>query len=417
MAEGLTQLVHRVLEHRYPHHPSFGGKVTPGKLAEVRRLVERLLEQPDHRLPINAAERKILRHFGDALGITHTTEQAVVLNDDVFKQLEQQRQQAGLEVPAVADVRGYTDPRGHLGLPVEVADLLVWLYCLWSGRALSRAGRPVELERAGRLDDDLELFRPELPSETEWATALERAGKLFGITFAGRHLSARNLSKLCANLAEAAGKHRAAPDVPGVLERRLTELDAAAGADRLTTAASAAALVAALEGSDDAARIRRLAAFPAETSIAAVKHSLATGAGVLAALRSDARWLNFETVRHLVAEPRTAARAQQVLDDLASALSADEVNKPLEQELAELTRRAGELIASQRAATRRPEGETRGWTPWHTESIEVEGSSGFREKLLELAAALEREIEAKNPAGELRLEVSASVLRREPDEG
>ena len=413
LAEGLTQLVHRVLEHRYPHHPSFGARVTPGKLAEVRRLVERLLEEPDHRLPINAAERKVLRHFGDALGITHTSEPAVVLNEDVFKQLEQQRQQAGLVVPTVADVRGYADPRGHLGLPAEVTDLLVWLYCLWSGRALSRAGRAVEPDRQGRLDEDLELFRPELPSETEWATALERAGELFGITFAGRHLSARNLSKLCARLADAAAEHRMAADIPRALERRLKQLDRAAGADRLTTAASAAGLIAALQGSDGAARVRRLAAFPAETSLVAVKHSLGVTSAVLAALRSEARWLNFETVRGLTAKPGFADRARQILDDLATALTEDEINKPLAQELAELTRRAGELIASQR----RPADKTRVWSTRHTASVQVDGGSGYREKLLELAAALEREIEARKPTGELRLELSASVSRRQPDEG
>ncbi len=137
----------------------------------------------------------------------------------------------------------------------------------------------------------------------------------------------------------------------------------------------------------------------------------------MGALRSEARWLNFETVRGLTAKERTAARAQEILDDLAAALAADEVNRPLEKELARLTARAGELISSQQSR----EGRTtsvrrRGWTPWHTDMTRVDGASGYAEKLAELAAKLERQIEEGKPTGDLRLEVSATVYRREPGE-
>ena len=98
---------------------------------------------------------------------------------------------------------------------------------------------------------------------------------------------------------------------------------------------------------------------------------------------------------------------RQILDDLAAALVADEVNQPLVPALDDLTRRAGELIADQ---------QPKGWTTWHSASIQVDGSEGYVEKLRELAEALEREVHDRGAEGELRLEVSATIFHREPGE-
>ena len=55
-------------------------------------------------------------------------------------------------------------------------------------------GKSYTLPRPGQLPDDVELLRPELPTQAEWTEALNRAGELFGVAIGGRSLGARNLS-------------------------------------------------------------------------------------------------------------------------------------------------------------------------------------------------------------------------------
>jgi len=114
--DGLEQLAERLLEHRYPHHPRFGAAVTAGKLERALRLVERMLEAPDRRLAISRDEHKDLRDFALPLGLTQLGESAAVLGESRLREVEQQRQRAGVETPTVEQVRQYVDPEGNLGL-------------------------------------------------------------------------------------------------------------------------------------------------------------------------------------------------------------------------------------------------------------------------------------------------------------
>ena len=78
--------------------------------------------------------------------------------------------------------------------------------------------------------------------------------------------------------------------------------------------------------------------------------------------------------------------------------------------LDDLTRRAAELI---KLIEPPPSPD---WKIWHATSFQVEGAEGFASKLRELAEELERKAGERSPGDELRLEVSATILRREPGE-
>ncbi len=404
LAQGLTQIVGRVMEHRYPHHPKFGATVTVGKLDRVRVLVERLLETPDHRMAITAADKKDLRNFGDPLGITQTAEAHVLLNDTPLKNIEQQRQRAGVDTPTVEDVQGYADPSGNLGLQSDTADLLVWLYGLWSGRSMVHAGKPVETFKLGQLPGDAELIRPELPTEQEWVDALQRAARLLGITFANRHLSARNLAGYCSRVQDKVDTLSGAADLPSQLERRLRDWGEPSSADRLVTARSAASLLTQVKAHDGAALVREVAAFKAATSEAAVARSLSHASPVTRALQAEARWIVFSSVRKLLSDPTKANQAQLLLDDLARALATDEINLDFAKTLEELTRRAGELIK---------EPEPKDWKLWHAASSQVEGEGGWADAMKALGEELEGRVGDQQPGGDLRLEVTARILRRD----
>ena len=400
MSQGFEQLVHRVLEHRFPHHPRFGGDVTVHKLDRIRQLVERLIERSDKRMAVEAQDRKELQAFSDPLGLTQTTEAATLLHEQTFQDLEQKRLQAGLDAPTAADVRGWADPQGHRGLTAEIGDLVVRLYAEWAGRTLERSGRAYDPGKLGQMPGDVVLVRPDLPSETNWAAGLDRAARLFGISFAGRHLSARNLAAFGQKLTEAAQRHSAAKTLPGALETRLAEWGGAAvGADRLTTARSAARVIAALEGHAGAEQVRQLVAVSLETSETAVTKSLATAAANFAALQSEGRWAAFAAVRQLTADPVKTERAQQLLADLATALETDEVNQALVGALEELTRRASELIGGRTHS---------GWTTWQTRSFSISGPDGWSDRLLELAEELEQ-LASDRPHDEVKLDVVATV--------
>jgi hypothetical protein len=121
---------------------------------------------------VEKGERNDLRAYADPLGITETGDVAVLLNERPFKEIEQQRQQAGIDTPTVSNVRGWLDPQRARGLPAEVQDVLISLYASWSGRTFRRDGKSYAVPRPGQLPDDVELLRPELPSQAEWTEAL-----------------------------------------------------------------------------------------------------------------------------------------------------------------------------------------------------------------------------------------------------
>ena len=410
LAHGMTQVVHRVLEHRYPHHPKFGATVTAGKLDRVRVLVERLLETTNRTMPITAADRKELRSYGDPLGVTQTSEASVVLNESPLQAIEQLRQQAGLDTPTVTDVRGYADPSGYKGMQPNVSDLLVWLYGLWNGRTLVHAGRAVETATLGLLPEDGELIRPDLPTEQEWVDALENAATLFGITFTNRHLSARNLASFCNRLREKSGEIDGVERHHSLLNKRIEEWGSDTAAHRLVSAHSAVALLGSVKSSDGAGLVQILAGFYTPTSLSAVGRSLATTASVLKALEDDARWIVFGAVRDLKRNPQKAERASILLDDLTTALATDEINLGFVEALNDLTRRAGELLKGPHGPGKGPRGSD--WEIWHAASARVDGVDGYADRLKELGAELERRVAAGQPEGDIRLEVAATILRR-----
>ena len=143
-------------------------------------LLERLIEAPERRITVTRNDSTDLQSYADPLGLTSTQEGVANLLDRPLSDLDQQRQQNGLELPTVADMRGYSDPDGFRGLTPDLQDLLVWSYAMWSGRSLRQGGRDVQLTRLGHLPEDAELVRPELPGEEEWQQALARAAWAVG---------------------------------------------------------------------------------------------------------------------------------------------------------------------------------------------------------------------------------------------
>ncbi len=192
------------------------------------------------------------------------------------------------------------------------------------------------------MSDDDVREKPALPDEVAWAAAVEAAGFLLGST-PERALHAESLERLEAEL-RGRLEHLAGPAAE--LPVRLAEWAALAGvdggADRLVTARSGDALIAALAGQRAAAQVKVLATFQAQTSARAVGTSLRT-APELVKLLGDA------TVRgvfeQLAARRGLIAGAEDVLGRAAEALRQDELHVALVERLRSLADVGQRLLA------------------------------------------------------------------------
>ena len=344
MKDGFRQVVDTMLSKRYPHHPRFDGTVSATRMEKIGALVEKLLDERDRRMNVEKGERNDLRAYADPLGITDTGDVAVLLRERPFQDIEQHRQQAGIDTPTVGSVRGWLDPQRTRGLPAEVQDVLISLYASWSGRTFGRGGKSYTLPRPGQLPDDVELLRPELPTQAEWTEALNRAGDLFGVAIGGRSLGARNLSAFADKVKEKLNEVRDATELPAALEPKIRDWAEPEDAPRLATARASAALLTQVARGDGASIVRDLAGFTPKTSVAAMGRNFTTAAESKRLLQEDARWIVLRQVKGLLGDAERGERAKLLLQDLATLLTADEVNKMLADGLGDLTRRADELL-------------------------------------------------------------------------
>ena len=230
--------------------------------------------------------------------------------------------------------------------------MLISLYASWSGRTFRRDSKSYTLPRPGQLPDDVELLRPELPTQAEWTEALNRAGELFGVAIGARSLGARNLSAFADKVKEKLKEVDDAGELPAALEPKIRDWAEPEDAPRLATARASAALLQQLSRGDGASIVRELASFTPKTSITAMGRNFTTAAASKRLLQEDARWIVLRQVKGLLGDPERGERAKLLLHDLAALLTADEVNKMLADGLSDLTRRADELL---RVPTGRPQ--------------------------------------------------------------
>jgi len=408
MKDGFRQVIDTLLSKKYPHHPRFDGPVSATRMEKVAVLVEKLLDEGDRRMSVERGERNDLRAYADPLGITDTGDVAVLLRERPFQDVEQRRQQAGIETPTVGIVRGWLDPQGTRGLPPEVQDILISLYASWSGRTFRCDGRSYALPRPGQLPDDVELLRPELPTPAEWTEGLNRAGDLFGVSIGGRALGARNLAAFVDRVKESLTVAHDAVDLPASLDPRIRDWAAPGDSPRLATARACAALLDRLSREDGASIVRDLAGFTPTTSLKAMGRSFTTASTAKRLLQEDARWIVLRQVKGLLGNAECGERAKLLLEDLATLLTEDEINKMLADGLADLTRRADELL---RVPISRPSS-----LPMDEEEVvfdearDLANSKTAADDLRKLAGRLEAE-----GKGASRISIRITAWRRRPE--
>lgn len=341
--EALQQAIEQLLEQRFPRHPRFSDPPTPQRLASNLQAWRRLCEAEGQRLPIDRADREQMTLLRD-LDFAGLTDAAALLQPRRLQELENALRQRGLQTPDVGEVKRLFDPQRVYGLSPALEDFVVLCYAIWTQRELYRGSAPLGDVVPGKLPDEAELRQPRLPKQTDWQSALDRAGKLFGISLGGRALNGRNLRELGQKLTEALERaQRARADQ---IESLLTKRAAFYSDEpaRVRTAQAVRAVLAALDGTDALAAIEALAGLEVMgTSLDAMAKHLVTAEPTAQCLQDD---LVFETFGGLAGSADPAA--QGLLTDVATALSADELERPLAPSLRQLALHAQRLRAVQK---------------------------------------------------------------------
>jgi hypothetical protein len=128
------------------------------------------------------------------------------------------------------------------------------------------------------------------------------------------------------------------------LESKVRDWAPPEDAPRVTTARASAVLLQQLIRGDGVSIVRDLASFTPRTSLTAMGRNFTTASSNTRLLVEDARWIVLRQVRTLLGDAERRERAKLLLEDLAALLVADEVNAMLADGLADLTRRADELL-------------------------------------------------------------------------
>lgn len=344
--KALQQLAERLLEHAYPHHPRFEAMATVAKLERIHHVIERLLAATDRRQQVTQQEKKELVEIARPAELVQVGESVAELQEARLLAIERERQRLGAEPPSVEDFRRCLDPDGKMGLTPEVADLFLTVYAGWSGRELERGGVPLEQVKLGKIPQDAELVRPDLPSEEEWRKATGAAGHFFGLSVPGHVLNLRNVTTFADKVSREVAKVRSdATGLPDALQDRLQHWAAIdPPPPRLLTARSGAALVVRLQGVKAADLVRRLAAFVPETSPQALGKSLLTSEEVRQDLSDPAVQLALDQLITKRDDAAIGERARELIEKAVVILQADELNQTLGKIRSDLIPKVRELL-------------------------------------------------------------------------
>jgi hypothetical protein len=331
LSEAFAGLVDQMLAAQYPDHPRFETEIRARDLRDVLEEIHRAVEAPDGRIEVPKDRRKIMRQVAMPLQLGTQHEAPFVLGTHWKDHLDRavaRAIQSGSDRITVRDVRQWIEEPKPLGLERNVQSLIVLTYAAQTGRSFQLHGGPAQ-PTVEKLDDELELVTAELPDETAWSKAVERAASILGLASVNPAHNPAAFERLVSKLLESGnGLKPAAERLVPLLEQRLHELGAdAEHAQRMKTAIAANNIVHVLvDGAEPAKLIERFAAVEIPTSEPAVGTSLGSGAQVLAAL-DDSRWQMFG----LVADRAKSGDAahKRVVDELVRALSSDEFAQSL----------------------------------------------------------------------------------------
>ncbi|MGW7239269.1 hypothetical protein [Streptomyces sp. NPDC054804] len=343
----------------YAKHPDFGpdGKgqrkaVTAAELRTALEWITRAMDEGGRAQNVDSHHLKTVKRIVEPLELGTVHDGPLVMRQDWRTRINQaasaHKQRGDL---AAEDIRTWiTKDLGYAGLDKLTGNLLIAAYALLDDRAWALQGGPErEAPSLHEIGPGWSLRAQPLPSEEQYATARERAARLFGVS-AKPNMYARNVNRLADDIrAKAEAWEKDVAGVRASLERHaaLLGLDAPdETAPRTVILREAAGLLARLtrHGSDATALVRELASASYTASERDLNTAMGSAGEVLRAL-DDAAWPALTNVRGLtVREDGVGDRARRLFGEIALAARASEFERSLVPVLGDTGERANAII-------------------------------------------------------------------------
>jgi len=337
----LEDLLGQALSSEYPAHPSFGAEIKSLHLRKVYDEVIKAVSERGGRVLVERSVRTLLKQIAEPLNLGEQGETHFVLWQRWKDHFTRKAAESGAGM-TVQSLRKWIDEPRPMGLPKECENLIVLVFAAQTNRSFFRHGAPFDATLAN-LPDEVELREQQLPPETAWVTAVERASRIFGAV-ASPLLNASNLAKLADDIQVRARQHIEACHqlVAGVASHLADFGQAREKAPRHQTAEAVLGLLETVRDAKPAAVIEALASLTPQTSEAAMGTSLASAADVVGTLAAT-QWKLFESIRSLQDDRSEAAKA--LLGRVAEALCSDQHVMALGPVLKNEQSRAIDLLA------------------------------------------------------------------------
>lgn len=316
----LEHLLGQALSFEFPAHPSFGAEIKSSNLRKVHEEVIKAVSEKGGRVLVEKGVRSLVKQIAEPLNLGEQGETHFVLGQRWKDHFTRKAAESGAGM-TVLSLRKWIDEPKQMGLPKECANLIILVFAAQTNRSFFRYGAPVDVTLAN-LPDEVELREQQLPSETAWVTAVERASRIFG-TVSSPLLNASNLAKLADGIqVRTIQSMDACRQLVADLSSHLADF----GKDkekspRYQTAEAVLDLLETVRDAKPAAVVEALASLTPRTSDAAMGTSFASAADVVGAVAA-AQWKLFESIRRI--EDDRSVAAQALLGRVADALYSDQ---------------------------------------------------------------------------------------------
>jgi hypothetical protein len=357
LRQGLDSLLDRMLESDFPAHPRFTAEVTRADLRKVHAQVRRAIEEAGHRIMVEAGDRPVMRKVANPLRLGEQHEQYFVLGYHWETHLNRKIAEAstGAQV-TVGQLRAWLDEPQPMGLPQQIADLVVLVFAEQTNRAIIAGGERIDVSMLRELPADARVVDQPLPGEDDWVAARLRGQSIFGIGDVAEPRTARNIGQLAVKVRDAAstrlGPARALCNLLAEKGPQVLGPGADPGAtDRARIAESAVRLCEELTVSpNEVALIEALARFQLPTAAPEhVARSLATAPDVVSA-SSRVDWNIIISVAGWQHGHPLATQARELSDRLARSWAENEYATALRSALEEADRAARRLLLEAQSA-------------------------------------------------------------------
>ncbi len=336
------QILDRALASQFPGHPLFDIETrTSG--ASVRRVwgeLERAAQSPEGRVAVESSVRKELRQVVEPLKLATTGETHMVLGNHWKNHFQQREAQHGGAI-TVGRLRQWINEPQPMGLAEELMDLIILTYARQTDRLFVLHGAPIASE-PGKLRPEIEVREQRLPTEADWAIAIERSQAVFGLA-TGQVRNAGNATRLAQELKNAADRYL--PHVLKLASELIVRIPWAGGAltsaRRSSITAEAQRLLTSIQQAKAADVIDTLARLPLANPLLEIGVALKSAEKDATVLASTG-WEILEGIRQLRDERQAAAEG--IWQQLRAAFEKGPLELNLAAEIGRLGKDATRLL-------------------------------------------------------------------------